>query len=92
MHEMHRRTLKPSEAIVHFVDWILWQQLPEFFLDLSWEFIFRELYVKCYVEHAEKIVVLVIRHSFALLTNTSTWPSHFVTDDMYFMSIQVFNI
>ena len=93
MHEMHRRTLKPSEAIVHFVDWFLIrQQQSKLFFYFSWEFFFWELHVKCNIKHAEKIAVLVIWHSFSLLTNTSTWPSHFVTNDMNFVAIQVFNI
>lgn len=87
-----RLLLKTTQSVVNFVDGLLSQYPAQLLLVFCAEFIFGKSDVESDVQHSVEIVVFIIGHSFSLLTNPRSRPRHFVSDDVNFVPVQMFNV
>lgn len=81
-----------AETVVHFVDRVLLEQLPDAFFVFIVEFALGESDVERDVESSEQVVVLVVGHPLALLPDPGSRPGDLVPSNGHLMTILWRNI
>lgn len=71
------------DAIVDPIIRLLFQDLSDALLLFVVQFGLWELYVECYVQNTFRVVIVIVRHSFALLPDACAGPCDFVAHDFH---------